>query len=272
MAANIIPKRADLLFTYASDNIQGLVKKEKTVGVKQNTAKVLGKALDEARRAETAYQTGSTELATKLSPRQKKADADAKKYISDATKTLRAQLGTRWSQAWPETGFVNNSTAIPTKIAARESTMKSLADFFVANPHREVKDLSVTAKRAQAIHAELVAAREAVSDRKSDLRTLRDQRDAAFKNLRKRLIGLIGELNTLLTTDSPVWRAFGLNVPADPNPKPKEAKKADGTASAAKPAKVTKTRKGTATPESNAASEAAPERTEAPATGVALES
>ena len=53
---------------------------------------------------------------------------------------------------------------------------------------------------------------------KEELQTAaRQARDAALKNLRKRVRGLIGELDTLLEDDDARWHAFGLSMPSDPD-------------------------------------------------------
>ena len=44
-------------------------------------------------------------------------------------------------------------------------------------------------------------------------RTLRDKRDAALTELRRRLSATVAELRVLLDPESALWEAFGLNAP-----------------------------------------------------------
>lgn len=65
------------------------------------------------------------------------------------------------------------------------------------------------------IHTNLSDARAALSQKLADCGTAKAARDAADVNLRKRMNGLIGELETLLSDVDPRWHAFGLSRPAD---------------------------------------------------------
>ena len=46
--------------------------------------------------------------------------------------------------------------------------------------------------------------------------TAKKTRDTAVADLRNRLTGLVGELGQLLEDDDPLWYAFGLSRPSDP--------------------------------------------------------
>jgi hypothetical protein len=73
----------------------------------------------------------------------------------------------------------------------------------------------VTAALAAALHTSVSDARTALDQKIMESGQAKAARDAAETNLRKRLRGMIGELETLLSAEDPLWHAFGLSRPAD---------------------------------------------------------
>ena len=67
-------------------------------------------------------------------------------------------------------------------------------------------------------------ARDTLSQKETDQETKKQARNAADVTLRKRVRGLVTELETLLADNDPRWHAFGLSMPSDPDtPEPVSA-------------------------------------------------
>lgn len=211
---NALPSPFDKRDSRATKAIEGVKAHGDAIGVKQNSEPVLTKALKDVRHRESAFQASFVKRQRELTPALNKADADAVKFFSDAKKILKMFLGEKWTPQWAEAGFVNGTIQTPGFQAERESLLLSLAAYFTANRHREVPALLVTAARAQEIHTALSAARSARDAHDLAHQKLCDHRKDANATLRKRMNGLLGELNTLLERDDARWAAFGFVPPA----------------------------------------------------------
>jgi hypothetical protein len=79
-----------------------------------------------------------------------------------------------------------------------------------------VADLHVTAAEMTAKRSAISAARATVNDKTTLSSTAKGERDAAVDALLSRMSGLVDELDQLIDGDDPLWYAFGLNRPDDP--------------------------------------------------------
>lgn len=194
MAGNPTPDNPDDLLALAEDIADGLQTLEAAVGVKQNTEAVMRGSIAAYRMADN--QLGAAKSARGVaSDAVTTADTDAKKFLKAAKKVLAHYLGDSWNAAWEATGFPNQSTGVPGKQKERMNLCASLKAYFTTNAAQESAQFGVTA---------------AV--------TLKNQGLAsAGKNLKKRVRGLITELETLLADDDPRWHEFGLSMPSDPD-------------------------------------------------------
>ena len=212
---NPIPTKKEETVALANQMIDGLETHEVSSGVKQNTKAVLIAALANAENAKAVYDTAvSTRDA--LSTAFDVADANAKAFLRTVRLILVNFLGAMWSQAWMATGFPDQSTAIPLTSALREVLLGSLKSYFTTTPAHEVGDLNVTAAMCETLKTALGDARKAYTDAVADCRIKMLARDQAFSELRKRMRGLVTELETLLDPNDSRWLAFGLSIPAAP--------------------------------------------------------
>jgi hypothetical protein len=216
MAGNPTPDDPDDLLAVAEDMADGLEALEVAVGVKQNTEAVMRGAI-------AAYRTASTQLGAAKSALGlaedgvETADAHAKTYLKKARKILTLSLGDKWNSAWEATGFPNQSTAVPGTPEERMSLCSSLEEYFTNNPAKESVPHGVTALASKDEFEAVSDARDALGTAESTV-TLKDQGlDTALKNLRKRVRGLVTELETLLADDDARWHEFGLSMPSDPD-------------------------------------------------------
>jgi hypothetical protein len=215
MASNSLPNARDPLFASADDICDGLHLHEVAVGIKQNLEAVVRPALTAARAAESAY--GDAQVAKKTANATlTTADNAARVFITNARRRLAKFFGDSYSTEWGSAGWPNNSVGVPSTQDERFALTESLQLYFVAHPAHESVDMDVTAVLAGTIFTALSNARSALGQKVTENGQAKAARDAADVNLRKRLMGVITELATLLADDDPLWHAFGLNRPADP--------------------------------------------------------
>lgn len=215
MASNRLPNRRDQLFALAEDVIDGLTAHEVSIGIKQNTGAVLLPSLTAARSAETTF--GDCQVAKKTANAAlTAADAAGKTFINNARKRLSKFFGESASTEWAAAGWPPGTTAAPDTQDGRFDLLASLRAHFTAHPAHESTDMDATAALALAAHTAISDARAALGQKITENGQAKATRDSEEAKLRKRLSGLISELETLLSGDDPRWHAFGLNRPADP--------------------------------------------------------
>jgi hypothetical protein len=214
MASNALPDKRDRLFALGDDMCDGAHDHEVAIGIKQNTEAVVRPALDAARAAESTFgqcqvlrKTANAALTT--------ADNAAKVFINRSKKRLSFFLGDSYSTEWGAAGWPNNSVAMPSTQDERFSLVNSLKLYLTKNPTQESADMEVTAALATTCHTTLSNARTALDLKVTESGQAKATRDAAEANLRKRMRGMITELETILGPEDPLWHAFGLSRPAD---------------------------------------------------------
>ncbi len=214
MASNALPAKRDRLFALCDDMCDGLTAHETPVGVKQNTEAVMRPALAAARATEAAY--GQCQVLRKTANATlTSADSAGKVFLGNARKRLTKFLGETYSLEWGAAGWPNNSTAVPDSQDERFNLIVSLQAYFTAHPAHESVDMDATAALADAKHTAISNARAAFDQKITESGQAKVARDNAEANLRKRMNGLIAELETLLSDVDPLWHAFGLSRPAD---------------------------------------------------------
>jgi hypothetical protein len=214
MASNTLPAKRDRLFALGDDMCDGLTQHEVAIGIKQNNEAVLRPALAAARAAESTF--GQCQVAKKAaSAVLTAADAAAKTFIVNSRKRLSKFFGEAASMEWEAAGWAAGTTGIPTTQDERFALIESLRAHYAANAAHESVDMEVTAALALAAHTAVSNARATVGQKVTENGQAKAARDNAEANLRRRMTGLITELETLISDDDPRWHAFGLNRPAD---------------------------------------------------------
>ncbi|MCX6838339.1 MAG: fibronectin type III domain-containing protein [Verrucomicrobia bacterium] len=214
MASNALPNKRDRLFAQGDDMCDGAHDHEVAIDIKQNTEAVVRPALNAARAAESTF--GQCQVLRKAANAAlTTADNAAKLFITRSKKRLSFFLGESYSTEWGAAGWPNNSLAMPTTQDERFSLVDSLKLYLTTNPTHESTDMLVTAALALACHTTLSNARTALDLKVTESGQAKATRDAAEANLRKRMTGMITELETLLGPEDPLWHAFGLSRPAD---------------------------------------------------------
>lgn len=216
MSSNATPDNNNVLRALADRLADGCHNHEVALGIKQNTEAVIRAAI--APLAQAELQVGLKKAAVSgaygvLAT----TDAAGETCITNCKLRLAKLLGQRWSAAWEPTGFPNQSTSVPDTQDERFTLLDSLKNYFTVVPASESADMEATAALCGTAWTTLSGAREGVSTAESALTTAKNNRDTAAGPLRKRVRGLIGELETLLADDDPMWENFGLNIPANPS-------------------------------------------------------
>lgn len=212
MSANILPQTLGPLLTLGEDMADGLHTHEVAVGVKQNTEASLRTAIAAVNTAEQNFAAAKAAKVT-LTTAVTVADSNGKSFIGTARSVLEPFLGTQPSTAWEPVGYPADSLALPPTQAERQTLLNDMKDYFTANPARENAPLLITAARAGTLFTALSDARSASNQGNTTAVEKKVLRNAAVKALRKRMRGLIGELEGLLEDDDARWYAFGLNPP-----------------------------------------------------------
>lgn len=215
MSSNPTPENNDILRALADLIADGCHTHEVAIGIKQNTEAAIRASITALSAAELqvglkkqAVDNAYTALQTK--------DAEGQAVLMNCKLRLAQKLGTRWNADWEPTGFPHQSTAIPDTQDERFTLLDDLKAYFTAVPANESADMGATAAACGAAWTALSDARQAVASTESAHTEARNARSVAVYGLRKRVRGVIVELEGLMSDDDPRWEAFGLSIPANP--------------------------------------------------------
>lgn len=215
MAANPTPDDDAVLKALAEDLADGCHLHEVTIGIKQNTEATLRAAITALDAAKMARGNAENDVLAKSATRQA-ADESGTGVLKNCRLRLVKLFGTQFNAQWQTAGWPNGTTAIPNTQDQRFSLLGSLKAYFTATPASESADMDATAAICGAAHTAISDARAAQNTAELTLAGTKDTEKAAVRGLRKRVRGLIEELDTLLAEDDDRYTAFGLNVPATP--------------------------------------------------------
>ncbi len=124
-------------------------------------------------------------------------------------------MGSQFCAEWVDAGFVT-SLEVPTSPAELEGLLSALRAYFLANVGHENAPLNVSAAAALTLFTTLRDARIALNAQRAGRGEKKVTRDAAVRGLRRRLRGLICELDQLIGPLDPRWMSFGFNMPGAP--------------------------------------------------------
>ena len=217
MSSNATPDNNDILRALADRIADGCHQHEGPIGIKQNTEATIRAAITGLAQSELQVGLKKSALSDAFAALATE-DAAGLKVLTDCKLRLAQKLGQRWNPAWEPTGFPGQSTAVPMTMDERFTLLDSLKDYFTAVPANESVDMGATAAICLAAWTALSNARQAVANAESAQTTAFGNRTTAENALRKRVRGLINELEGgLLPDDDARWEDFGLNIPANPS-------------------------------------------------------
>lgn len=213
----MIPDAPGLLKTLCIYMIAGGEELEVSRGLMHGGSSTLNSLDDALEKSQAVVDQGITAISDVYKNLQKQ-DALAKTCIQDAARVLRKALGHRWSQqGWPETGFPNQSTAVPATFNARRLLCRSLELYFKAHKARENEKLEVTEERAGDLYQAMKQAGKDVKKAEGDQPENLADRDKDKNNLRGGMQKLEGELALGLSSSDARWKKFGLEIPDAPS-------------------------------------------------------
>jgi hypothetical protein len=131
------------------------------VSLMHTTAATLNTALTSFESKDTAYQAARAAKGVVFDTQQAQ-DKAARAFLQATGTVLRKFLG-RWSEAWEETGYPNQSTAVPATLDERMVLLRSLQSYFTAHADYQQAGLGVTAAAAGQLYTSLSTARDAVA-------------------------------------------------------------------------------------------------------------
>ena len=216
MSSNPTPDNNDVLRALADLLADGCHTYEAAIGIKQNAEAAIRAAITGLTDAE--LQFGLKKQAVDHAYEMLQAgDAAGDSTLTNCKLRLAQKLGQRWSAAWEPTGFPNQSTAVPRTQDERFTLLGDLKAYFTAVPANESAEMAATAATCDAAWTALSDARQTVADSEKAQTDAGSARGAAANALRKRVRGLISELEGLIENDDSRWEGFGLNIPGNPS-------------------------------------------------------
>ncbi len=230
MAQNRLPDSINDLINQAEDCADGAHQYEAAIPLKANLEADIRadqQALMVAKAAHDVFAQILPDVPS-VDAQVQSARSNGRAFLLLVRDTLRPHLGPKGT-AWVPLGWPSHSIEVPSTSERILPILLGVKNFLGTNSGFEISTTKtvVTAARADALWAALDAA---VSSRnlRDTARTLAYQgQETAEQKLRKRLRGLIGELEQNLDPLDARWLAFGLNRPgADDPPEAPESSRA----------------------------------------------
>ncbi len=174
--------------------------------------------------SQLVYKMCEDAAADARSARKTLSDGEVKTLLDAYRDSMEDVHGRKHNAGWSAAGFTDG-ISVPREHAKRQSLLAMMRSYLAANPTHESSKLqpsgpplAITAAAALALGATFQAAFTLVNSKESDQANCKTLRDADKDALSAEVSGTTSELRDLLAADDPRWEAFGLNIPANPNP------------------------------------------------------
>ncbi len=221
MASNALPETLTDLLSLAEDGADGADQHEAAIPLLANTEAMIRADLSDLAAKKAAHAAFDTVLPGTPDPDQvvQTARTAGQAFLLLLRGVMEPVLGGK-GQQWVPLGWPASSLAIPSADAKILPHLAQAKNFLTANPGYEINTpvTVLTAARATALHSALDNAVNARNTRDQNKKTALQQRDTSETKMRKRLRGLIGELEQNLDPLDARWLAFGLNRPGADDP------------------------------------------------------
>lgn len=216
MASNPTPDDDKVLIALAEDMADGCNLHEVAIGILHNKEAAIRAAITAASQALVAAGLAEAQEDNKQALLTT-ADAAGAKVLKDCRLRMVKLFGATYNANWKAAGWPGDSTMVPRTQNERFTLLSTQGMFFTQNPSAESVEADATASLCTAAHTAVSNARSAMNAAESNATTAAGAMKAAMQALRKRVRGLITELEDLIADDDPRWEAFGLNIPANPS-------------------------------------------------------
>ncbi len=215
MGSNAIARTRAQIANDAQKMWMGLVALGVTLGITQVPAAAFKTILEAFKTALGVYNTarGTRKAAATAVRNSQKALRD---WLIVVRGILIGDFGNGWSQDWASAGFVQPSTAIPSRVADQIELAGKLGQFFTANPSMEVPDRDVTALQAGILVKAVEDAEDPLLVAEEALKAANTTLETTETTLVTKMGDVITILGVTLSRDDSRWERFGLNMPATP--------------------------------------------------------
>src|SRR5947209_3228075 len=182
MASNMLPTNGGLFIGLVTKMIKALIDLGASVPVTMVTEAEMQPQLD----LFTEKNDGFNEA---RSARQAASDtyqaamAAVYGWLLAARLALVPKFGNRWSTAWAQAGFINNSTAVPAKAPDQLALIAALKTFFTKNASYQSPSTDVTPAKAAALITAATTAQKDLSDETMALKAAGDAWTLAYDPL-----------------------------------------------------------------------------------------
>lgn len=136
----------------------------------------------------------------------------AQTFNGNAIDLLKGHLGRTWNPRWQAAGFTRGTLRLPRDPLPLTLELRG---YFVLHPAHENAATQITAVRADVLATAIIDAVHDENAARTARNTAANLRDAAFEQLRSRLVGVRRELEELLDDDDERWVTFGFTRPID---------------------------------------------------------
>jgi hypothetical protein len=219
MAQNTLPSGVDELLQLAETMAHGLERHGPWLRMMEMDAVEFREALESLRRSEMAFATLRSEKAA-AGKWMSAADQALIEWLGKARLAVMLARGSKWSEAWLDSGFIHRSTDVPKAMAPRIELAHRVVDFFARNPQFGVAHASVTATHGRKAYDDAVSAHRVRGQLVSECINAKKLRDDAEQNLRRKMGQVVRMLGASIKPNDARWLAFGLNQPPNSDLKP----------------------------------------------------
>jgi hypothetical protein len=206
------------LFAYAEKWSSGIALHKVALGLIRYPNDPLNSLLGNAQQTELVYQICRS-VTLEASNGLKTTRATAVAFIEKCRPTLKQYLGERWTTAWNQAGFTNNSLQVPRKNAADiKQLLNALQKYFQDHPTHQNAAAGVTEAATVPLLASLTASIKAVDLAESEQLKKRNSRDATHKSLSQYLRDSRKEVESAIQENDERWMDFIDSVPGELRP------------------------------------------------------
>jgi hypothetical protein len=221
MTIRAIPYHVPTLINLGAEALSGAQALAATLGIAQNTAPRISTDLydyvgdpgETTNHGKQAVLNLKRDAETAARENRQATRQAGREFCSKAVDLLKVHLGRTWNPAWVAAGFSRFSIAVSK--ANVLVTVLEIRNYLREVPTRESVPLGITATLADGHATALQTAEAALNAAIAARKLASEQRDAAVKTLRRRLMSLREELELLLSPTDARWYSFGFSRPVD---------------------------------------------------------
>ena len=208
---NRLERSAGRLSTQIKKTLPGVAKYGEALNLPPGCGESLASAANDLEVADNYYLQSRDELTRRHAALKRKFKSCAV-FCTLLRELLKPTIGPKYSLSWEAVGFVD-SLRIPITTDGMVMLISAMGSYITAYPEAANASADITAERAKALHDELVAARTAVAEGRSDCERAFKARAQKIKTGRSRLRSLIDDLEQAMEPLDWSWIEFGLNQP-----------------------------------------------------------